>query len=76
MNQIKQFDTIYYNLYPKRLEEIGADANQLMITKLIPMHPIIDYDWTNESEFYEQYYIYIKDYFEYEKNTTENIGGV
>lgn len=66
MNQLTEFNKIYFTTYPNTLEEIGINPNEVMITKLIPMHPLIDYEWDNEDEFYNAYILYIKDYFNYD----------
>ena len=59
---ITRFNTIYYSDYPKKLKEIGRLPEEDIIVKVVPMRPIVNYDFENEEDFYNAYFYYLADY--------------
>ena len=59
---ITKFNTIYYDSYPKRLEELGRIPSEDIVVRIIPMRPIINYDFETQEDFYDAYFYYLSDY--------------
>ena len=59
---ITKFNTVYYSDYPKRLEEIGRIPSEDIIVKVVPMRPIVNYDFDTQEDFYNAYFYYLADY--------------